>query len=408
MTPQLPSFLRRRLRLSDARKALLGGRPERALACLCDPCLDGSEEARSLRERVLDLLCREAAKCDARGARAEGQRLLALVELHDAARAGTWRRRLCGSSHESWGGTSAELRRESQAGVIQALEQLLAEMRDERTHSDVLRNSPAKAESSSADSRAAALRAGAHDSAEERPGRGARERRFRLAVDDIGEFLVVHSARVTIGHAHAGLADLPVAADVDPEHARLIRTESFHAGPGWRIEALREQRIAIDGHELDAGGGALLDGDEVRLARNLAFVFRRPEAASGSALLEFLHGAECAGTRRVLLLAPGPAGRLRLGSTSGRHLVSRRLEHDVTLWIDGDELVVECAGSLRAEHDVEVTIQGPGASGPGGLRVVCPPLRRQGFVVGRGGPEGPPFGFSIAPAPRGSSAECEG
>lgn len=405
MSPQLPSFLRRRLRLSDARKALLGGEPELALRCLGDSCLDGFQEADALRERVLDVLCREAAKREAAGAKGDCERLLELVAVRDPGRAAAWRRRLTREGpREPREGLSAEdsgIRREAETGMIEALEELLDEMRDERTRSGVRRNPP------SGDGASPGRDAPFHDSADERPRRRASERRFRLAVDDIGEFLVLHAPQLSIGHALAGRADLPIAADIDPEHVRLVRTESFHAGPGWRIEALRGQRVAIGGQIVDAGGAALLDGDEVQLARNLAFVFRRPEAASGSALLELLHGAECIGTSRVILLAPGEAGRLRISAVRGRHLYARRLEEDVTLWVDGDQLVVECAGDLRSEGEAEVEIQVAGEAGPGGLRVPCPPTERVGFVVGRGGPGGPPFGFSVAPAEREQRAEGE-
>ena len=56
--------------------------------------------------------------------------------------------------------------------------------------------------------------------------------------------------------------------------------------------------------------------------------------------------------------------------------------------------------AIRAEGDAEVTTQGCGDFGPGGLRVACPPRQRVGFVVGRGSSAGPPFGLSIAPPGR--------
>jgi hypothetical protein len=406
MSPQLPSFLRRRLRLSDARKALLGGQPELAMNCLSDPCLDGFQEADSLRERVLDLLCREASRHEADGNGEECERLLELVGSHDPSRASVWRRRISfearDASHDPRGVEDSGIRRESETGMIQALEDLLQEMRGERADSGVLRN-PASTDGVSPD------RDGPfHDSADERPQREPSERRFRLAVDDVGEFLVCHAPRLLIGDTHAGRADLPITANIDPEHVCLVRTESFHAGPGWRIEPVGGQRVAIGGQLVDSGGAALLDGDEVQLARNLAFVFRQPEAASGSAMLELLHGAECIGASRVLLLAPGTTGRLRISALRGRHLYARRLEEDVTLWVDDEQLVVECAGDLRAEGDAELTVQVAGPAGPGGLRVACPPTERVGFVVGRGELQGPPFGFSVAPAEGTAEAGGEG
>jgi len=394
MSPQLPSFLRRRLRLSEARKALLGGIPEHALRQLADPCLVGFDEAEELRGRVLDVLCREAARREAEGDAVERDRLLELVATRDPKLASTWSRRLGGESRVEVDPQASGIRREAETGLIQALEDLLEEMRDERSRSGVRRR-PAEASTAGRDARY-------QDSEDRRP---RSRKHFRLAVDDIGEFLVLQASSITVGHAHAGRADLPVTADIDPEHVRLVRTESFHAGPGWRIEATAGQSVAIGGQLLEEGGGALLDGDEVQLARNLAFVFRRADAASGSAVLELLHGAECAGVPRVILIAPGEAGRVRLGSAPGDHLQARRLEQDVTFWIDGDELVVECAGDLRAQSGGEVTVQAPGATGAGGLRVACPPTGRVAFTVGKGAAGRAPFGFSVAPAERGEGRQ---
>ncbi len=386
MSPQLPSFLRRRLRLSEARKALLGGMPEHALRQLADPCLVGFDEAEELRGRVLDVLCREAARREAEGDTVERDRLLELVAARDPKLAGIWSRRLGGESRAEVDPQASGIRREAETGLIQALEDLLEEMRDERSRSGVRRR-PAEASTAGRD-------APYQDSEDVRP----RSRdHFRLAVDDIGEFLVLQAPSITVGHAHAGRADLPLAADIDPEHVRLVRTESFHAGPGWRIEAIADQSVAIGGQLLEEGGGALLDGDEVQLARNLAFVFRRADAASGSAVLELLHGAECAGASRIILFAPGEAGRVRLGGAPGGHLHARRLEHEVTFWVDGGELVVECAADLRAQSGAEVAAQDPSATGAGGLRVVCPPTERVGFALGKGSAGRAPFSFSVAP-----------
>lgn len=404
MSPQLPSFLRRRMRLSEARKALLGGEPEAALRSLEDPCLEGVEEAAALLERVLDVLCREAARACVHDPEVS-ERRFGLVERHDPARVRVWRRRLESESADpepsaDLPAAESGIRPASEVGLIGALERLLGEMRDDRSRSGV-RHFEDEAGAASGDRRA---RIRAQDSADHRPSRREDERRFKLAVDDVGEFLVCFSPQVTIGHAQAEQSDLPILADIDPLHVRLVRTESFHAGPGWRIEPIGDQRIALGGELLDAGGGALLDGDEVQVSPNLAFVFRRPEAASGSAVLELLHGAECAGVRRVLLFATGEEGRVRIGPGRGRHLRARRLEDEVSLWIDGGELVVESAADLHADGD-DVAVQAAGPGGPGGLRLPCPPEGRVGFAVGRGGPKGPPFGVSMRSlehGPRGS------
>ena len=392
MTPQLPSFLRRRLRLSEARRALLGGEPEEALRYLSDPCLALSEEADRLRERVLDVLCREAGRQDARGSWDEAGRLLQLVEHHDPQRAEVWRRRLSAEQDARRVGPSSGLTTQAESGIITALERLLDEMRDERTRSGVRRTDPAPSSSEIrgvpvADSRTADRRDGVVVDP---------DRRFHLAVDDAGESLVAYGNSITIGHSRAGAADLGFLADLDPLHVRLYRTESFHAGLGWRIEPIRKQRIAIGGQLVDSGGAMLADGDEVQLSTNLAFRFRRPDAASGSALLELLHGAECEGASSILLFSPGEAGRIHISSSRGRHLRVPRLGEEIMLWIDGVELVVESRAQLSASG-VDAAIQAPTERGPGGLRVPCPNPGRIDFRVGGGSGSRPPFGFSVRP-----------
>jgi|GEM_PF-1224355 len=394
MTPQLPSFLRRRLLLSEARKALLAGRPEDALAGLDDPCLARSEEAEALRGRVLDVLCREAARLDGVGRPDESRRLLGRVSLFDPEQARGWLSRLGMRSDSSPQGPTSAVRREAESGIIGALEKLLGEMREERAASRRGNHADGGMTADSRDTRRAA------DSADRPAARGP-ERRFKLSIDDVGELFVLHGSRATLGHSRAGRADLPVLADVDPLHVRFVRTESFHAGPGWRVEPEGEQQISIDGQLVEPGGAALLDGDRVRLAGNLSFVFRRPEAASSSAILELLGESECGGCRRILLWAPGEEGFLRVGPGRGRYLRATRLEEDLRLWIDGRELVLECAGGLRAEGG-EVDPSAPSSSGPGGLRTPLPPRARVAFVVGQGGAEGPPFGLQIAPLELGS------
>jgi len=400
MTPQLPSFLRLRLRLSEARRALHGGEPEDALSYLADPCLTPSEEADRLRTRVLDVLCREAGREDARGGWDEAHRLLELVERHDPQRADVWRRRLSAEQGSRTAGPTSGLTPRAESGIITALERLLSEMRDERTRSGVRRADPAP---SSGEIRGDPV--GDPRADERRAGSGTElDRRFHLAVDDAGELLVAYGNTVTLGHARAEAADLGFLADLDPLHVRLYRTESFHTGPGWRIEPVRKQRIAIGGQLIDSGGAMLADGDEVQLSTNLAFRFCRPEAASGSALLELLHGAECEGASSILLFSPGEAGCIHISSSPGRHLRVPRLREEITLWIDGAELVVESREQLSATG-VDAATQAPTDQGPGGLRVPCPSPWRIDFSVGSGAGSRPPFGFSVRPVERSPSKE---
>ncbi len=60
MALEFPYFLRRRLRLHEARRALLAGSPAVALERLADPCLAHSADAERLRARAREALGREA------------------------------------------------------------------------------------------------------------------------------------------------------------------------------------------------------------------------------------------------------------------------------------------------------------------------------------------------------------
>ncbi|MFT7671561.1 MAG: hypothetical protein ACI8X5_004282 [Planctomycetota bacterium] len=378
------------MRLSDARKALLGGQPEYALDCLADPCLIGLPEAEKLRARVVDVLCREAARMEQDGRGSASLMLFARVSEYDPALARAWRRRLDGEARGIKSGPTSVVRSGAQTGIVTALEKLLGEMRGER--------GPTPKSGRSAESQCGAR---SQDSLDGLSMRGKEsDRSFKLAIDDIGEFFCVHGSDLTLGHARAECADLPFMADIDSLQVRLIRTESFHAGPGWRIEPIEAQPISISGQIVDPGGVALFDGDEVQLAANLAFVFRHPETASGTALLELLHGTECGGCPRVLLFAPGTAGRLRITTKRDRELYARRLKQDVSLWVDGDQLVVESGAELRARGGDVATRPPAGEGSHGGLMIPCPPRERVDVVVGRGGPDGPPFGFSVTRAVR--------
>jgi len=135
----------------------------------------------------------------------------------------------------------------------------------------------------------------------------------------------------------------------------------------------------------------LRDGDEVVLARNLALRYRQPDDSSGSALLELAAGAECQGVRRVVLLAPGEAGRVRIGSKRNRHIPVPDLAHEVLLVWSNDTLSVNCAGGVR--------LVGAAAASAGvpSLSIPCPPLSSSSFIVGAREKAGPPFAIHVRP-----------
>ena len=211
--------------------------------------------------------------------------------------------------------------------------------------------------------------------------------RFQMAVDDGGEFLVVTGSRVTLGHSSVGVADVPVLADVESIHAVLTLSESFHGGTSWSVEPAGASSIHIRGEAL-AGPCTLADGDVVALSDQVSFRFRLPEASSSSALLEWLGGIEADGAARVLLFAPGAAGRLRIGARRARHVPVAGLEYEVTLVLEQDALMLSCEGGVRIGFQGE-----PDTTG-----VVPLPLSGRVDVVANARPSRrPPFGITLQP-----------
>lgn len=214
---------------------------------------------------------------------------------------------------------------------------------------------------------------------------------FHLAVDDGGEFLVFAGEELVLGHLRSARAELRFLADVESEHARLVRHESFHGGVEWRLEALGGASVLVGGRPLE-GSRALAHGDRVQLGGNLGFSFRALDAATSSAMLELEGQAECEGARRVLLLSPGAAGRVRIGSRRNRPIPVPELLREVSFELDAGALLVRCEGGLRC---------GPTSvpPGPGAALSLALPIRGSLFVeAGARAPGRAPFTLALRPS----------
>lgn len=212
-----------------------------------------------------------------------------------------------------------------------------------------------------------------------------------LSVDDAGQYLLVGSERVTLGHLRAASADLVFLADVGALHAELVREDSLRHGPGWRILPLAGETVTLAGRPLSAAGARLSSGERVRLGTNLEFVFLAPDPASASAVLELARGAECLGARRILLFAPGAAGRFALGALV-RHAVR----------VPGLEFVLSFE---RREHELCVRGEDTGEAGAlaGERCFAFPPAERVTLTTGAARGSRPPFSCSLEPVPRPAS-----
>lgn len=230
--------------------------------------------------------------------------------------------------------------------------------------------------------------------------------RFLLAVDDAGEFLVAVGDTLRIGHLRAADVDLPFLADV-PSHAAVLRlVEDFHAGARWCLAPEHGATLTVNARAIGTAGCALADGDEVRLARNLAFRFVAKERGTSAARLELAGGTECFGAPRVLLLPVGAGGRARIGNNAARTIPVGDVEHEI-------ELAAQQTGP-RASVAVRCVV-GVAATVATGLRSVDPlgavrppdepevrlalPLTIQVTLVARARPLGQaPFALIFRPA----------
>jgi hypothetical protein len=216
-------------------------------------------------------------------------------------------------------------------------------------------------------------------------------------VDDAGQCLLIGRTELTLGHLRAGRADLLFLADVGALHARLSRRDSLRQGPGWSIEPIGRERVAVNGLLLGSEGRLLRAEDRVGLGENLEFLFTLPDPTSESACLELLHGAECAGARTLILLGDGAGARVRIGAALQRHLRVPNLEHEIELARRGERLVVRADVPLHAPE-----------LGEEPWVVSLPPPRRLDFTCGPQHGSRPPFGFSLAPVERPAPAAERG
>lgn len=206
-----------------------------------------------------------------------------------------------------------------------------------------------------------------------------------LSVDGGGQYLLCAAERLTLGHLRAGRADLVFLADLGPLHALLERADSLQAGPGWRIAPCGGERVLVAGAPVPAEGRRLAGGERVRLGENFEFRLTFPDPASASAVLELLHGVECAGARHILLLAPGAGGRVRIGAALAHHVRVPGLDFELALEWHARELHLESTLPLAGVE--------PGAR----LGIALPPRARQAFSTLRAPGSRPPFGFSLEP-----------
>lgn len=217
--------------------------------------------------------------------------------------------------------------------------------------------------------------------------------RFHLAVDDGGEFLVVGSDVVEIGHRTAGTPDLGFLAPLAARHCRIERRSSLREGIHYLIHAYPGARVEVAGRGLVQDSARLRHGDRILLGERVRLRLRLLGAASASAQLSVESSEDCEGAREILLVALGAEGRISIGPKKKHSIAIADLEHEVALELHASELVVACAGGFGAREAVL------------GATALCVPLPLHSRVWiqprARGAPK-PPFALTLMPLERGA------
>ncbi|MCH2106906.1 MAG: hypothetical protein MK291_09720, partial [Planctomycetes bacterium] len=348
---ELRSFLRRRKLLFEARRLLLQGAPDEAFDRLREPTLSLSSEADALRERVVGILCREAARLADEGDVGLANRYLDRVASADPLLARRWRARVMAAE-------SAVVERERRGRITEALSGVLRDMRREG-HAD---------EAGSA-------------------------RGFRLILDDLGEFLVPLREEFSLGHARAGRADFGVMADLEALHVRFCVRESFHGGHRWCVAPVERAALRVRGETVSEDGVVLEPGLLLELSPSVRVEVEGLGEGASSIALRLKGGVECEGATRLLLMGRGAAGELTLGREVSASLRVAGLEEELSL-----RLTEELQLCLRSRAPLRV---GGGASGEaaadGALSLPVPPASHVDVLVGASRDGRPPYGVMLAP-----------
>ena len=217
-----------------------------------------------------------------------------------------------------------------------------------------------------------------------------------LSVDDVGDLLVFAGTRVQVGHAAAPEPDLGFLGDVDGLHGVLELRDSFHGGAEWALSVVPgAAEILVDGRVLQAADGprSLHHGDRVRFGEAAEFTCRQTDPSSATMILELEGRTDAQGARRVVLLTPGVAGRMRLGPRLRRHVVVLGIQSDIAMVarMGADSrptLTVSCEAGVRV-----------GGGAPGEDVIMDLPLTsRVDLALGAAPNRMPPFGLALRPA----------
>jgi tetratricopeptide (TPR) repeat protein len=178
------------------------------------------------------------------------------------------------------------------------------------------------------------------------PARKTAGRRFMLQVDGIGSFLVIEQALVTIGPVSSnGVVDVPLLAGASVAPVTISRADGDYF--------LRSPH-PISINDKPTTGRLLSGGEKIAIGPRCRITFRRPSAASGTALLD-LTGVRLprGDVRQVILLDR----EILIGPGSTAHVRCDELAQPIILQPAG-------AGKLLLRSAEAVQIDGRPAAKP--------------------------------------------
>lgn len=168
------------------------------------------------------------------------------------------------------------------------------------------------------------------------PAASPRGSTLRLAVDDVGDWIVRVGGGFSLGQAGARHCDLPVHGPLQPLHAFLEPLEGFHGGEAWSIVPASGAHVLLDGSPVDSQQ-VLRDGQSLDLA-GARFTVRAPDPASASLVLVPEGDHLLGGAGGLLAWFPGPGGQVRIGGDAQALLPLPGAQAEVLLEATSDRL----------------------------------------------------------------------
>jgi hypothetical protein len=160
--------------------------------------------------------------------------------------------------------------------------------------------------------------------------------RFTLQVDGVGSFVVFRGRSVRIGPVSGGARpDVGLMTEATAPTITITRSDEDY---------FLSSAVAVGVNDRAVPSKLLCDGDCVAVGPRCRIVFRRPNAASASAVLE-VSGARIAGAsdaRRVILMDR----EIIMGDAASAHVRTREVRGPAVLLASGGRLSLKAEGSV--------------------------------------------------------------